>query len=294
MKNDPLGTKGAKPPYKATKYLENLIEKEPCIAKQFVPSKEEKEETVGDSTDPLSEDKFIVSPKCVHKYEDRVLIWVCNVCFANCRFCTRRRMIKKRESIITDSELDRIVDYLNGAKEVRDVIISGGDPLILSNGQLKNILAKIKKVDTIEIIRIGTRAPIVQPKRITSRLVNMLKRFSPLYINIHVNHPAELTADVRKACEIMADNGLVLGSQTVLLKGVNDDAGIMKELMEKLLTFRIKPYYVYLADRVIGTRHFWTDEQVGVDIVNYLQRNTSGLAIPRFVRDTEERKVPMA
>jgi len=297
MGEDPLirnQFKGVKPSYKVTKYLEKLIKNEPCIARQFVPSPGEKEELVGDSVDPLSEDKFIVSPKCVHKYEDRILIWVCNVCFANCRFCTRRRMLKKRESVITDTEVDKIVDYLNEHKEVRDVILSGGDPLILSNKQLKGILSKIRKVESVEIIRIGTRAPIVQPRRITSKLVNLLKRFSPLYVNIHVNHPAELTDEVKKAVDLMADNGLILGSQTVLLKGVNNDAQVLKELVQKLLRFRIRPYYIYLCDRVLGTRHFWTDEDEGTEMIRNIQKVTSGLAIPRFVRDTEYRKEPLA
>lgn len=293
-KIDPLIFKGVKPPYKITKYLEKLIENEESIYRQFVPSVMEKAEFVGDSTDPLSEEGFLVSPKCIHKYKDRVLIWVCNVCFANCRFCTRRRMIKKRESIITDSDLDKIVDYLTEHKEVRDIIISGGDPLILSNKQLKNILSKIRKVESVEIIRIGTRAPIVQPKRVTNQLVNVLKRFSPVYVNIHVNHPAELTDEVKRATDLMADNGLILGSQTVLLKGVNDNPYTMFELVQKLLRFRIKPYYIYLADLVAGTRHFWTDARVGIDIIEYLQRHTSGMAVPRFVMDTEERKVTMA
>lgn len=294
MNEDPLGsTKGAKPPFKVTPYLLRLIENEECIRKQFVPSKEEKEESE-DLTDPLSEEEHLVSSKCVHKYEDRVLIWVCNTCFANCRFCTRRRMIKKRESIISDMEVDKIVDYLGKHKEVRDVIISGGDPLILMNSKLKYILSRIRKVESVQILRIGTRAPIVQPKRITSKLVNMIKKYAPVFLNLHVNHPAELTDEVKRACDLMADNGLILGSQTVLLKGVNDNKETMKELMQKLLTFRVKPYYIYLADRVSGTRHFWTPPEVGVEIVNYLQKVTSGLAVPHFVMDTDERKVPLA
>jgi len=289
-----MGKNKVSPAYKVTPYLEKLMEKEPCVARQFVPSPEEQEELVGDSPDPLGEDDHIVCPKCIHKYKDRVLIITSNLCFSNCRFCTRRRMLKKRESIITDGEVDKIVDYLNEHKEVRDCVISGGDPLILSNKQLKNILSRIRKVESIEIIRIGTRAPIVQPRRVTSNLVNMLKWFSPLYVNIHVNHPAELTDEVKRATDLMADNGLVLGSQTVLLRGVNDNEEIMLELVQKLLKFRIKPYYLYKADLVSGTRHFWTLPQIGIKIIEHLQKVTSGLAVPRFVLDTEERKVPLA
>jgi lysine 2,3-aminomutase len=289
-----MGKNKVSPAYKVTPYLEKLMEKEPCVARQFVPSPEEQEELVGDSPDPLGEDDHIVCPKCIHKYKDRVLIITSNLCFSNCRFCTRRRMLKKRESIITDGEVDKIVDYLNEHKEVRDVIISGGDPLILPNGVLKTILSKIRRVESVEIIRVGTRAPIVQPKRITVKLVNILKRFAPLYINIHVNHPAELTPEVKRATDLMADNGLILGSQTVLLKGVNDNEAVMLELVQKLLRFRIKPYYTYLCDHVLGTRHFWTDGDKAIEMLRNIQKSTSGLCLPHFVRDTEERKVPLA
>jgi lysine 2,3-aminomutase len=297
MNEDPLiqnSFKGAKPSFKVTKYLEKLIENVEGIRRQFVPSIEEKEENEEGLVDPLSEEEYLVYPKCVHKYQDRVLIWANNVCFANCRFCTRRRMIKKRESIISDAEVDKIAGYLEEHREVRDVIISGGDPLMLTNSKLKYILSKIRKVESVQIIRIGTRAPIVQPKRVTSKLVNMLKRFSPLYVNVHVNHFAELTEEVKRATDLMVDNGLVLGSQTVLLKGVNDSKETMVELMKRLLQFRIRPYYLYSCDKVLGTRHFWTNPQVGIDIVKYLQKVTSGLAVPRFVIDTSDRKVTLA
>lgn len=291
MDNDPLIRK-AKPAYKVTKYLEKLIENEEGVRKQFVPSDEEKDEYKDDLIDPLSEEEHLALPKCVHKYEDRILIWVNNVCFANCRFCTRRRMIKKRESIISDAEVDKIANYLDNHPEVRDVIISGGDPLVLSNSQLKNILSKLRS--SVEILRIGTRAPIVNPKRITHQLVNMLSKFKPLYVNVHVNHPAELTDEVKQACDLMAESGLVLGSQTVLLKGVNDNKETMLKLMHKLLMFRIRPYYLYSCDRVAGTKHFWVDNEIGIEIVKDLQKETSGLCIPRFVEDTSERKVPLA
>jgi lysine 2,3-aminomutase len=291
---DPLGLgsfKKAKPPFKVTPYLMKLLEIE-GIRKQFVPNEKEFEDD--GLNDPLEEESHLVYPKCVHKYPDRVLIWVNNVCFANCRFCTRRRMIKKRESIISDMEVDKIAGYLEEHKEVRDVILSGGDPLILMNSKLKYILSKIRKVESVQIIRIGTRAPIVQPKRVTKRLVNMLSKFNPLYINIHVNHPAELTDEVKRGCDLLVNDGIVLGSQTVLLKGVNDSKETMKELMQKLLMFRIKPYYIYLCDRVAGTQHFWTDKEIGIEIVKYLQSVTSGLAIPKLVMDTADRKVPLA
>jgi lysine 2,3-aminomutase len=278
------------PPFKVTPYLAKLIENEDCISKQFTPSEEEFEEAI-DLIDPLEEEESLVLPKCVHKYADRVLIWATNICFANCRFCTRRRLIKKRESIISELEVGKIVDYLNKNPEVRDVIISGGDPLTLINSKLKYILAAVRKVESVQILRIGTRAPIVQPKRITSTLVNMIAKYAPVFVNIHINHPAELTEEVKEACVLMADAGLVLGAQTVLLKGINDNKEIMKELMLKLLTFRIRPYYIYLADRVTGTQHFWTSTEIGVGIINYLQETTSGLAIPQFVVDTKEKKV---
>ena len=203
-------------------------------------------------------------------------------------------MLKKRESIISDQDVDRVADYLESHPEVRDVIVSGGDPLILTNSKLRYILSKIRKVKSVQLIRIGTRAPIVQPKRVTNRLVNMLSRFAPLYVNLHINHPAELTDEVKHACDLMVESGLVLGSQTVLLKGVNDNKDTMLDLMKKLLTFRIRPYYVYMADRVQGTKHFWTDEETGIEIIKHIQMNTSGLAVPRFVLDTSERKVPLA
>ena len=283
---DPLGRK-YKPSYKVTKYLEGLLDVSE-IRKQFVPSEEELSDS-GD-IDPLSETEHIVAPKCVHKYADRILIWANNVCFANCRFCTRRRMIKKRESIITESDVDAIVSYLNRNPEIRDVIVSGGDPLVLSNTQLKYILSSLRKVPTVEIIRVGTRAPIVQPKRVTSKLVAILARLRPIYVNLHVNHPAELTDEVKRACDLMVDNGIVLGSQTVLLKGVNDNVNTLRSLFQKLLVFRVKPYYLYLADHVQGTKHFWTSEAEAADLMKELRRVTSGLCIPHCVRDTSERK----
>jgi len=294
MNEDPLGsTKGAKPPYRVTKYLEKLIETEECIRRQFVPSDEEKDESKGEA-DPLAEESHSISSRCIHKYEDRVLIYSCNTCFSTCRFCTRRRLLKKKESIISDIEVDRIVSYLEEHKEVRDCVISGGDPLTLTNTKLKSILSKLRKVESVQILRIGTRAPIVQPKRISSKLVNMLKKFSPIFVNIHCNHPAELTQEVKRACNLMSDNGLVLGSQTVLLRGINDNKETMRELMQKLLTFKIRPYYIYQCDRVSGTKHFWTSKETGVEIIKYLQKTTSGLCVPRFVEDTADRKVSLA
>ena len=290
---DPLGKrlKKIKPSYKVTKYLKKLIENEPCIKRQFVPSIEELDVCSEDLIDPLEEEEHLVTSKCVHKYPDRVLIWCTNVCFANCRFCTRRRYIKKRETTITDTEVDKIVEYLAEHQEVRDVILSGGDPLILNNSQLKSILTKLRKVESVKIIRIGTRAPIVFPKRITNKLVSMLSKFKPLYMNIHVNHPAELTDEVKHACDLLADNGIVLGSQTVLLKGVNDNQGVMRDLLQKLLEFRIRPYYLYLADRVQGTRHFWTEVEDGSKILRFLQGAIGGLSLPKFVRDTAAGKI---
>lgn len=298
MDEDPLGcskaTKKIRPAFKATPYLLKLIENEPCVKRQFVPSEEELDICSEDLIDPLEEEEHLVTPKCVHKYPDRVLIWCTNVCFANCRFCTRRRYIKKRETTITDIEVDKIVEYLIEHPEVRDVILSGGDPLILNNFRLKSILTKLWKVESTKIIRIGTRAPIVFPKRITNKLVSMLSKFKPLYMNIHVNHPAELTDDVKHACDLLADSGIVLGSQTVLLKGVNDHQEVMRDLLQKLLDFRIRPYYLYLADRVQGTRHFWTGEKVGIEIIEYLRKNISGLSFPHFVKDTASGKIHLA
>jgi lysine 2,3-aminomutase len=284
--------RGAKPPFKVTKYLSRLIESEDGIKRQFVPRYEESE-GYGEE-DPLAESENIATPKAIHKYLNRLLIYSGNVCFSNCRYCVRRNLIKKRESIISDREVDKIIDYLNEHKEVNDVILSGGDPLVLKNSHLKWILTRLKSVETVKVLRIGSRAPIVQPKRITNQLVNMLSKFSPLYMNLHVNHPAELTEEVKVACDLLVKSGVLLGSQTVLLKNVNDNKDTMLQLMEKLLSFRIKPYYLYICDHVNGTKHFWTTEAIGTEIIEHLRKNTSGLAVPTLVRDTKERKVTLA
>ena len=297
MNEEPGGwcktTRGAKPPFKVTKYLSRLIESEEGIKRQFVPRYEESEDSSGED-DPLAEEENLATPKAVHKYLNRLLIYSCNVCFSNCRFCTRRRLLKKRETIIPDREVDKIIDYLNEHTEINDVIISGGDPLILRNSHLRWMLTRLKSVPTVSVIRIGTRAPIVKPQRVTRQLVNMLSKFSPIYMNLHVNHPAELTEEVKKACDMLVKGGVVLGSQTVLLKGVNDDKGIMLELMKKLLSYRIRPYYIYLCDHVVGTKHFWTSEDGGIEIIHYLRKNIGGIGIPRFVKDTKERKAILA
>ncbi len=221
----------------------------------------------------------------VHRYPDRVLLLVTDRCAMYCRHCTRRRFAGSREHDTSKTQLDRYIAYLTRHPEVRDVILSGGDPLTQTDARLEDFLLRLRSVPSVEIIRLGSRLPITLPYRITDELCRMLEKYHPLYMNIHVNHPDELTPEVRDACNRLTRAGIPLGSQTVLLKGINDDPNVLKKLFQKLLTFRIKPYYLYHCDPAQGTAHFRTPIARGMELIEYLLGHTSGLAVPTYVVD---------
>ena len=275
-------------PIRINSYFLNLIQgpNDP-LWKQVVPTIEELDDFIeGDAlfSDPLNEEGDMPVPELVHRYPDRVLLMINNQCPIVCRFCTRKRKIGF-PGIVTRETLRQGIEYIRNNPEIRDVVMSGGDPLLVPDKELDRILGELRSIPHLEIIRIGTRVPGTLPARITENLCSILKKYHPLYFNMHFNHPAEITPEVEKACAMLADTGIPLGSQTVLLKGVNDNSEVMKELMLKLLKNRVKPYYIYQADMTEGTDHFRTSVQKGLDIIKDLMGHTSGMAVPYFVID---------
>jgi lysine 2,3-aminomutase len=266
-------------------YLSLIRKKDDPIWKQCIPDKVELMDPTG-LEDPLHEDIDSPVPGLTHRYPDRVLLLVSNQCAMYCRFCTRKRKVGVPYKAITRKNLAKAINYIKEHREIRDVVLSGGDPLLLSTERLEPIIREIRNIKHVQIIRIGTRTLCTLPQRITKELCDMLKKYQPLYINTHFNHPREITKETRKACEMLADAGIPVGNQTVLLKGVNDSPRVMKELVQKLLTIRVKPYYIYQADLTKGTNHFRTDVQEGVDIIKSLVGHTSGLCVPHFIIDS--------
>ena len=267
-----------------TYYLRLIKEAGDPIWRQCVPDPCELEDD-GQLDDPLAEESLSPVPGIIHRYPDRVVWLVSAHCAVYCRFCMRKRNVGC-EGITTSMSLwNRALEYIAGNCHIRDVILSGGDPLLLDDDLLNHILTRLRKIDHVEIIRIGTRAPVTLPERITPRLCRMLKGNHPLFINTHFNHPSEITAESARACNRLADAGIPLGNQTVLLRGVNDDPSLMKQLMQKLLSIRVRPYYIHQMDLVKGTRHFRTGVKKGIEIMEGLRGHTSGLATPYFVID---------
>ncbi|MGD9852088.1 MAG: KamA family radical SAM protein [Nitrospirales bacterium] len=263
--------------------LATIKEKGDAIWKQVVPEAIELDD-IDAPDDPLEEDTDSPVPHLVHRYPDRVLLMVTNQCPIYCRFCTRKRLVGK-PGFLKKGELDQAVAYLREHTEVRDVILSGGDPLLLPDHLIDRILKALRSIPHLELIRFGSRVPGTLPQRITPELCEIVKRYHPIYMNLHFNHPDELTQEVKEACGRLADAGVPLGAQTVLLKGVNDDPEIMKRLMHQLLLARVKPYYLYQADLTKGTNHFRTTVETGLRIIQSLQGHTSGMAVPHFVID---------
>ena len=267
-------------------YLSLIKEKNDAVYRQCIPSAHELKDNL--SEDPLAEEKNSPVPGLVHRYPDRVLFTVSNKCAMYCRFCTRKRKVGREKMIITKKQILAGIDYIEDHPEIRDVILSGGDPLMLEDNELEWILKKLREIKHVEIIRIGTRIPCSLPQRVTSELCNMLKKYHPIYVNTHFNHPGEITEESKNACSMLADAGIPLGNQSVLLKGINDDPAIMKKLVQKLLTIRVKPYYIYQADLVKGTNHFRTKVSKGIEIIKSLRGFTSGLAVPHYVIDSPD------
>jgi len=234
--------------------------------------------------DPLNEDAMSPVPNITHRYPDRALFLTTSQCGLYCRFCTRKRKVGDSEKISMKG-LEAAFNYLEQHTEIRDVILSGGDPLMLTDVMLEKILKRLRAIPHIEIIRLGTKMPCVLPQRITPKLVEMLKKYHPIYVNTHFNHPWEITAESAKACEMLSNAGCPVGNQMVLMKGVNDDPLVVRELMQKLLKIRVRPYYIYMADQTKGTHHFRTSIAKGLEIIEKLRGWTSGLAVPHFVID---------
>ncbi len=254
------------------------------IWKQAIPDLAEIHDGVCED-DPLDEENLSPVPNLVHKYPDRVLFLVSNTCAMYCRFCTRKRKVGTDKMKISPKTLNAGYSYLRQHPEIREVLISGGDPLLLPDGDIATILHNLRSIRSIEIIRIGTRVPSVLPMRITKKLVSILKAHHPLYINTHFNHPNEITAESSKACTMLADGGIPVGCQTVLLKGVNDDVQTLKKLFLGLLRIRVKPYYLFQADLTKGTNHFRTTTETGIAIMRQLYGHISGMAIPTYALD---------
>jgi len=255
------------------------------IRRQAVPRIEEIHFSKSEMVDPLGEDNHSPVPGLVHRYPDRVLLLVTDQCAVYCRYCTRRRLVGSNEKSITQGNFEEVVKYLKGHRKVRDVLLSGGDPLLLENERLEEMLSRLRAIPHIEVLRIGTRVPVTLPQRITGGLVRMLKKYHPLLISIHFTHPKEVTDQVRRACSELADGGFPLGSQTVLLKGINDKPYIMKKLLHELLKVRVRPYYIYQCDLAMGTEHFRTSVATGIQIMEKLRGHTTGYAVPTYVVD---------
>lgn len=272
-------------PFAITPYYLDLIN--PCktddpIRKTVVPRIAEFTTTREEMVDPCGEDHDMVAPGLVHRYPDRVLFLVNETCSVYCRYCTRSRLVGSGQHHV---EFEEAYEYLRNHPEVRDVLISGGDPLVMSDDKLEGIIKNLRAIPHIDIVRIGSKIPVVLPQRITDDLVNMLKKYHPFYMSIHFLHPDEITPEVETACNKLANAGIPTFSQTVLLKGVNDDPEIMKELMLKLLKIRVRPYYIYQCDPVQGTSHFRTNVDKGIEIIEHLRGHITGYGVPTYVID---------
>jgi lysine 2,3-aminomutase len=255
------------------------------IRRQVVPRIEEATTAADEMLDPCGEDSSMPVPGLVHRYPDRVLLLVTDRCASYCRYCTRSRVVSGAGEQELTVDLEGAFSYLEKHSEVRDVLLSGGDPLLLSDAKLNAILTRLRKIPSIEFVRIGTRIPIFLPQRITPELVAMLRTHHPLWMSVHTNHPKELTQEVREALGRLADAGIPLGNQSVLLKGVNDRAEILKELFHKLLLCRVRPYYLYQCDLITGSAHLRTTIREGQDIMEQLRGYTTGYAVPTYVVD---------
>lgn len=263
-----------------TKNLEN----DP-IFKQSFPSEMELDRSKFDMSDPLHEDKDSPVPGITHRYPDRLLFLVSNMCAMYCRHCTRKRRVGEKDRIPDREEISAGIEYIRRTPQIRDVLLSGGDPFLMSTEHLNWILTELREIEHVEIIRIGTRTPVVLPYRITDKLVNMLKQHHPLFINTHFNHPREITGSARQALSRLADAGIPLGNQSVLLSGINDCPRIMRALVHKLAFNRVRPYYLYQCDLSEGLAHFRTPVGKGIEIMESLIGHTSGLCVPTYVID---------
>src|SRR5215831_11248271 len=271
-----------------TPYFFNLIDAsdESCpIRWQVVPRLEETQTAPWELSDPCGEDAHSPVEGLVHRYPDRVLFLVTDRCAAYCRYCTRSRLVSNASGYDFHPRFDEQIAYIRNNPSIRDVLLSGGDPLLFSDEKLDHLLCRLREIPHVEFLRIGTRIPIFLPQRVTPELCAMLRKYHPLFMSIHSNHPRELTLEVREALGRLADAGIPLGNQSVLLRNVNDNAEVMKALMQKLLMCRVKPYYVYQCDLISGSAHLRTSVGKGLEIMEQLRGHTTGYAVPQFVID---------
>lgn len=255
------------------------------IRKQSIPALAELQSSSAEMDDPLHEDTDSPVPGLTHRYPDRVLLLVTDQCSMYCRHCTRRRFAGTHDHQRSREDLQQALDYIKSHSEVRDVLLSGGDALTLSDNSLEFLLSALREIPHVEIIRLGTRTPVVMPQRITPKLVSMLRQYHPIWLNTHFNHPKEITPEAERALAMLADSGIPLGNQSVLLRGINDCPEVMKELVQKLVKNRVRPYYLYQCDLSRGLSHFRTSVNTGIHIIEMLRGHTSGLAVPTFVVD---------
>ena len=287
-------------PVGITPYYASLLDRHDDLQplrRTVVPVLGEYELSRGENEDPLGEDGHSPVPGLVHRYPDRVLLLVTNFCSVYCRYCTRARMVGSAgERSVKKSDIEAALEYIEQTPVVRDVLISGGDPLSLDDERLEYILRRLRRIRHVEFIRIGSKQPVVQPMRVTPSLTRILKRYHPLWMSLHFTHEAEITPEVTEACGRLADAGIPLGSQTVLLKGVNDELETLKKLMHGLLRIRVKPYYLYQCDPISGSGHFRTSVAKGVELIRGLRGHTTGYAVPTFVVDAPNGggKIPVA
>lgn len=255
------------------------------VRMQAVPTIAETHISSADLEDPLDEDEDSPVPGLTHRYPDRVLFLITDQCSMYCRHCTRRRFAGQNDMGVPRERLDACIEYIRNTPQVRDVLLSGGDALLVADDVLEYIIKKLREIPHVEIIRIGSRTPVVCPQRITDDLVNMLKKYHPIWLNTHFNHPKEITPESAAACAKLADAGIPLGNQSVLLRGINDCPHIMKDLVHGLVKIRVRPYYIYQCDLSMGIEHFRTKVSKGIEIIEALRGHTSGYAVPTFVVD---------
>ncbi|NOU60049.1 lysine 2,3-aminomutase [Marinifilum caeruleilacunae] len=271
-----------------TPYYLTLIDPENpnCpVRKQAIPTGAEVHKADADLLDPLHEDEDSPVPGLTHRYPDRVLFLITDMCSMYCRHCTRRRFAGQSDASTPQDNIEKAIEYIANTPQVRDVVLSGGDALLISDDKLEYIISRLRDIPHVEIIRIGSRTPVVLPQRITDNLVNMLKKYHPVWLNTHFNHSDEITPEAEEAVARLANAGVPLGNQSVLLKGVNDCVHIMKKLMHNLVKNRIRPYYIYQCDLSMGLEHFRTPVSKGIEIIENLRGHTSGFAVPTFVVD---------
>ncbi len=283
-----LGMADGMLPFAVTPHYMALVaphDPEQAIRRAVIPTVYEQRRSPGEADDPLCEERQSPVPGLVHRYPDRVLLLATDYCSTYCRYCTRSRVVGQGELAPDTQRLRRCFDYIRSRPEIRDVLVSGGDPLTLSDDRLESILSNLRAIPHVEIIRLGTKVPAVLPQRITPQLTRMLRKYHPLWMSLHFMHPDECGLETAAACGRLADAGIPLGSQTVLLKGINDAPVTLKELMQRLMRLRVRPYYLYQCDPISGSEHFRTAVAKGVELISSLRGHTSGYAVPHYVID---------